>query len=231
MYTNEELAEYCPGLSLFTEFITEQEELDICAEIDSKQWDNRLSRRVQHYGFEFDYATRMAINNGQTNSFTFPSTCNALLTKFRETVAQAAGEFDQLTVNEYLPGQGIAPHVDSHSCFGDCMLSISLMASICIRFVPKSSSLLVGARRVNVWLSRRSLLVMQGPSRLAYSHHIPARKSDLVDGIVVPRVDRRVSLTFRSVRFPPACTCSFPDTCEMQDLVLEPTRIAPRRVD
>ena len=27
------------------------------------------------------------------------------------------GYFDQLTVNDYMPGQGIPPHVDTHSPF------------------------------------------------------------------------------------------------------------------
>jgi len=27
------------------------------------------------------------------------------------------GDFDQLTVNDYIPGQGIPPHIDTHSPF------------------------------------------------------------------------------------------------------------------
>jgi alkylated DNA repair protein alkB family protein 8 len=36
---------------------------------------------------------------------------------------------DQVTVNEYLPGHGIAPHVDTHSAFQDAIASLSLGGS------------------------------------------------------------------------------------------------------
>lgn len=45
----------------------------------------------------------------------------------------------------------------------------------------------------------RSLLVMSGESRLAWAHYIPHRKGDWVDGALVPRPQRRVSLTYREV--------------------------------
>jgi len=38
---------------------------------------------------------------------------------------------DQLIVNEYETGQGIAPHVDCEPCFADTTVSISL-GSICV---------------------------------------------------------------------------------------------------
>ncbi len=31
------------------------------------------------------------------------------------------GNFDQLTINDYTPGDGIPPHVDSHSPFEDVL--------------------------------------------------------------------------------------------------------------
>ncbi|KAH9255091.1 hypothetical protein BASA81_006850 [Batrachochytrium salamandrivorans] len=228
VYTNQELAVYCPGLSLLLDFITEDEETAICEELDQESWDDRLSRRVQHYGYEFDYATRLAISNGLTNSRAFPSRCSALIRQLPDRVAGLG--FNQLTVNEYLPGRGIAPHVDSHSCFGDLMLSVSLLADTCIRFVPRSSRLegREGIQRVNLWVPRRAVLLMEGPSRFAFSHGIASRKSDLVDGVVVPRGARRVSLTFRIIRVPEGCACDYPDTCEAQELKMKPPRLAPR---
>lgn len=41
---------------------------------------------------------------------------------------------DQLTVNEYTPGVGIAPHVDAHSSFTGSVLSLSLLGSCCMVF-------------------------------------------------------------------------------------------------
>ncbi len=33
---------------------------------------------------------------------------------------------NQLTINEYIPGQGIAPHIDTHSAFEGAIVSLSL---------------------------------------------------------------------------------------------------------
>lgn len=41
---------------------------------------------------------------------------------------------DQVTVNEYTPGVGIAPHVDAHSSFTGSILSLSLSGSCCMVF-------------------------------------------------------------------------------------------------
>lgn len=40
--------------------------------------------------------------------------------------------FDQLIVNEYQAGQGIARHLDCRTCFDDTIVSISLL-SPCVR--------------------------------------------------------------------------------------------------
>lgn len=47
-------------------------------------------------------------------------------------------------------------------------------------------------------LEPRSLLLLTGAARYEWTHGIPARRSDIVDGLRRPRAGR-VSLTFRSV--------------------------------
>lgn len=42
------------------------------------------------------------------------------------------------------------------------------------------------------------LLILSGPARYDWTHEIPARKSDVINGARQPR-RRRVSLTFRAV--------------------------------
>lgn len=39
-----------------------------------------------------------------------------------------------MTVNEYLPGQGIAAHVDTHDAFGHTLLSLSLASGVVMDF-------------------------------------------------------------------------------------------------
>jgi alkylated DNA repair dioxygenase AlkB len=43
-----------------------------------------------------------------------------------------------------------------------------------------------------------SLLVMKEEARYEWQHSIPARKSDKINGITIPRA-RRVSMTFRNM--------------------------------
>jgi alkylated DNA repair dioxygenase AlkB len=56
-----------------------------------------------------------------------------------------------------------------------------------------------GAERRSLRLPPRSLLVLAGEARTAWTHAIPARKSDVVEGARVAR-GRRVSVTFRTVQ-------------------------------
>jgi alkylated DNA repair protein alkB family protein 8 len=48
--------------------------------------------------------------------------------------ADRAALCDQLTVNEYPAGVGLAPHVDTHSAFGPAILSVSLAGGAAFEF-------------------------------------------------------------------------------------------------
>lgn len=52
----------------------------------------------------------------------------------KETFYDRYGLFDQLTINDYLPGQGIPPHVDTHSPFQELFASLSLKSGITMTF-------------------------------------------------------------------------------------------------
>eukprot|EP01102_Stenamoeba_stenopodia_P014746 TRINITY_DN4938_c0_g2_i1.p1 TRINITY_DN4938_c0_g2~~TRINITY_DN4938_c0_g2_i1.p1 ORF type:complete len:190 (+),score=31.04 TRINITY_DN4938_c0_g2_i1:625-1194(+) len=130
-------------------------------------------------------------------------------------------EFNQITVNEYLPGQGIASHVDTHSAFEDAILSLSLCGSLVMDFAkiePRrqddSCSKKSDTLAKQLVLSRRSLLVMKGESRYQWTHGIAYRKTDKVNGVIVPRT-RRVSLTIRRIRTSP-CDCKYKHCCDSQ---------------
>lgn len=102
---------------------------------------------------------------------------------------------DQVIANEYLPGQGISAHVDCEPCFGADIASLSLISSCEMQFCGPGR----GETRA-VILPPRSLLVLGGEARQYWTHAIPARRSDLIDGVRTMR-QRRVSLTFRTMRF------------------------------
>ena len=46
------------GLQLLLEFITQEEEQQLLYHIDSAPWTSLAKRRVQHYGYTFEYSQR-----------------------------------------------------------------------------------------------------------------------------------------------------------------------------
>ncbi len=114
--------------------------------------------------------------------------------------------FDQCIVNDYKPGQGINGHVDNVDFFRDTIASLSLNSEYTMNLIPVGTTAASGAsdslfelerKRVAVRLPRRSMLILSGESRYNFEHEIPGRKTDRVDGKIVPR-GRRVSVTVRS---------------------------------
>ena len=98
---------------------------------------------------------------------------------------------EQVIVNEYEPGQGIAMHTD-HRGFGPTVCTISLGDDWEMDFSEDSSD------KRPALLSRRSLVLLTGESRSSWQHGIAPRKSELTANGRRDRL-RRVSLTFRTV--------------------------------
>ena len=84
------------GLTYQPHFLDPAIQNDLLAVIDTQVWSQELKRRVQHYGFRYDYRARQV------------------------------DRIMHLIINEYLPGQGISAHIDCEPCFDDCIVSISL---------------------------------------------------------------------------------------------------------
>ena len=112
-----------PGMKLVRDFLTEAEEREILAKIDTNDWSNELQRRVQHYGWRYDYKSRQVD----------PSMHIGPLPDWANRVAQRLVDEgylgilpDQVIVNEYRENQGIAPHIDSESSFADGVAMISM---------------------------------------------------------------------------------------------------------
>jgi alkylated DNA repair protein alkB family protein 8 len=114
--------------------------------------------------------------------------------------------FDQLTVNEYSPGEGIPPHVDSHSPFEDVFCSLSLGSGTVMTITsPNDES-------QHVYLKPRSVIFFSGEERFSYTHSIALRKLDRVQDKLIFR-KRRFSLTFRKIR-KSECSCPYVKQCD-----------------
>ena len=100
-------------------------------------------------------------------------------------------EPDQLIINEYLPGQGIANHIDCEPCFDDTVISISLNSFCVMDFCSQ-----VTKQKIPFLLEPCSAVVLKGDSRYDWTHGISARKTDTYNNQTYFR-KRRISLTFR----------------------------------
>ncbi|MGL3606458.1 alpha-ketoglutarate-dependent dioxygenase AlkB [Rhizobium sp. G187] len=180
------------GAKLISDWITPADEAALIAFLDAGDWSGELKRRVQHFGYRYDYRARVATRESLIGPL--PDALQGLAERL-----VAEGMFattpDQVIANEYLPGQGISAHVDCARCFGAVIGSVSLLSECEMQF----RDLRTPEMRAVV-LTPRSLLVLAGPARHDWTHAIPARRSDVIDGVRIAR-GRRVSLTFRTMRF------------------------------
>ena len=179
-----------PGLSLVSGWLGADERQVLLEAVDAGEWSNDLRRRVQQFGWRYDHRRRTVDRESFLGPL--PGHLAPLAVRLADE-GWAERAYDQIIVNEYLPGQGIAAHTDCVPCFGPSVASVSLTGACEMVFdLPGSDE------RVPVWLEPGALLVMRGPGRDSWRHRIAARNSDVRDGEAVPR-SRRVSLTFRTV--------------------------------
>lgn len=181
------------GLHYIPNFITPAEESALIETIDQQPWLTDLKRRVQHYGWKYDYTARQVNESMRLGSLPdwLMDYCQRLYD---------GGHFskipDQVIINEYQPGQGIAPHVDCVPCFEETIASISLGSPCVMDFTNPVTS-----EKISHLLEPCSLLIFSGDARYQWRHGIASRKTDKHNGQTIQR-GRRISLTFRSVIAP-----------------------------
>lgn len=137
---------------------------------------SKHSRRVLHYGYSYSYTTTYI-----TKTNPIPDLYQFILERIK------IKNLEQLIINEYLPGQGIAPHIDSSS-FGPEIACLTLNSGIQIDFIRPNYD------KYSIYVEPNSLYIMSGESRTHWKHGIAPRKKD---GNVIR--DTRYSLTFRSI--------------------------------
>ncbi len=180
-----------PGLKFFEEFLTPEEQAYCVEWVDAaaNEWRNDLSRRVQHYGWRYDYKARAITPDMHIGAL--PDWLGTL----SERLYNETGLFDkvpeQVIVNEYLPGQGIAMHTD-HPGFGPTVCTISLLDDWEMDFAEHWKD------KTPALLQRGSCVLLTDSARSVWQHGIAPRKTDSLVGGKRNR-GRRLSLTFRTV--------------------------------
>ena len=164
---------------------------------DDSPWLDDLSRRVQHFGYKYDYSNRRLDATARIGPLP-----DWLIELARQVRGAASAEprrlldphrpFVQAIVNEYLPGQGIAPHID-RDCFGPVVATVSLGSAINMDFRCDAT----GHEYVQR-LEPRSLVLLHGAARSEWRHGIAKRQTDAWGGHKTQR-QRRISITFRAI--------------------------------
>ncbi len=178
------------GMKYLDDFVSAELEAELIELIENSRWLDDLKRRVQHYGYKYDYKSR-AVDESMFLG-PLPQWAIAIGSKLVVDGLFAVAP-DQLIVNEYEPGQGISAHVDCEPCFKDTIASITLGSGCQMDFTSVES----GEKR-SIFLTPRSIVVLTGESRYDWRHAIAGRKSDVVEGKRIAR-SRRISLTYRNV--------------------------------
>jgi alkylated DNA repair dioxygenase AlkB len=177
--------ETIPGLRIALDFIRPTEEQELIARVDQSPWSSELSRRVQHYGWRYNYKARAVAESDRLGPLPLWLADLAARLFDRRLVGALP---DQVIVNEYVGKQGIAKHTDCLPCFHGAIAMISLGEAWEMNFWPPT-----GAKEPRV-LPVRSVTVLSGIVRERWKHEIPVRKNEAWG----PRA-RRLSLTFRKV--------------------------------
>ena len=189
-----------PGLTYVRDFISQQEEDEIVGAIDQAVWLSDLQRRVQHYGWRYDYKARQI--DASMRLGPLPDWAARLARKL-VSKGLLADVPDQVIVNEYKGDQGISRHVDAES-FADGIATISLLESWEMVFRERGRR---GGRKVEQVaqrLARRSAAILTGDARYRWTHEIRKRQTEpdpIKHGRRIKR-GRRISLTFRKVLAP-----------------------------
>ena len=180
-----------PGLKFVEGFLTPEQQAYCVKRVDAaeSEWRNDLSRRVQHYGWRYDYKARAITPDMHIGEL--PDWLIDIAQRLYEETGLYDRVPEQVIVNEYLPGQGIATHID-HLGFGPTVCTISLLddweMDFSERWQDKSPAL----------LQRGSCVLLTGPSRSTWQHGIAPRQTETSEDGRRKR-QRRLSLTFRTV--------------------------------
>lgn len=176
------------GLTYIPNYIDESQEKELLSSINKFEWDHSLKRKTQHYGYKYDYTTRN-IDSKKDNLGEYPEWLFNIHEIVKSTINKSS---DQVIINHYEPGQGIAPHIDNTNLFDDTIVCLSLGSDIIMNF-EKDSVI------IPVLLEKRSLVIMRDDSRYLWTHSIKPVKNNIINGKRIPRSER-ISITFRNLK-------------------------------
>ncbi len=183
-----------PGLTYIPRFLSVDEQDAAIRHIDDEPWRSDLERRVQHYGWRYDYRARTVGRDMHIGPL--PAWLQDIARRLHDETRLFDRVPDQAIVNEYVAGQGIAMHAD-RQCFGPTVATVSLGDAWRMDLRPARGA---ADTRVDILLEEGSALLMTDDARWRWFHGIAKRLKERTDGGSRTR-KRRLSLTFRTVLY------------------------------
>jgi alkylated DNA repair dioxygenase AlkB len=174
------------GLQYIADYLDRETHDRLLTAVESLPWQMSVDHGVQIYGYHYNHKRQAAYRIGE-----LPQWADDLAVRlWRDGLMPNVP--DQMVANEYRPGSGIFAHVDQ-AVFGDTIASVSLGSSCIMKFSNNEAE-----RTEELFLEPRSVLILSGEARWAWTHEIPSRDVDIWQGQERSR-SRRVSLTFRVI--------------------------------
>ena len=179
------------GLEYQPNFLSINKSNLLLEEIDGMKWMVDLRRRVQHYGYKYDYNRRRVDKSMRIDDP--PNYLQEISNKLKEKNIFDKTP-DQVIINEYEPGQGISNHIDCEPCFEDTIASISLGSPCVMNFTNRDDKTVIK----HCLLEPLSLVILKDEARYKWMHGIKPVKTDTYNSMKIKR-ERRISITFRKV--------------------------------
>jgi alkylated DNA repair dioxygenase AlkB len=175
---------HIPGLYQWHYLIGNELQKNLVSCIDEHDWTSSRHRRVQQYGFLYDYQFDIVRHNEPIGELPL------WLANLGKLITECSGlppghSWNQAIVNEYIAGESTSKHIDS-LMFGEYIASVSLLSQAIFRMTPKEDTL----PHHDIVLKPGDLLILMGQARYLWTHQI------------LPVQERRLSITFRTVEIP-----------------------------
>ena len=178
------------GLKIIKNFISDNEEKELLDNMEKQEWNGTLLRKSQHYGYRYNYKTKDIGKDDYIGQL--PEWLDKYIFKiFKKGYINQYP--NQVTINRYLPGEGIASHIDVPRIFAEKLYSISIGSGCSMFFEAEKDYHMY-------YLPRKTFMLMEGDARYKYKHGIRRNHIDIVDEKEITR-GIRYSITFRNVIF------------------------------
>lgn len=163
------------GLSIIENFETNENIITLLENINKCKWNKEISRDTMHFGKRYNYSTRSL-----EDTVPIPDWFNGINSKIEKIFGK---EVEQIIINKYKTGQGIAPHIDHTGHFGSIIASFSINAEVPL-IMSRS-----GFETETYMMKHASLAVLKDDARYKWKHSLKNNTDKT-----------RISITFRTLK-------------------------------